>query len=201
MSDTNQGTTGRALLGVAVAIFLSLAVSGEVRAANKPDVISAAVDFTVGYGEITIVGESFPSTPHVRLDGTLLDVISASPTQIVASLQAVAGIESLPGDYQLNICDGDDHGPCALFVVTIGAARHAAPPCFDDANRYVDCGNGTVTDTVTGLIWLKNANCFSFQNYNENAPNSAFYVSLQDGLVSSTLKFNTLFVWPVRGGQ
>ena len=40
-----------------------------------------------------------------------------------------------------------------------GTVAHADPPCFDNANRYVDCGNGTVTDTVTGLIWLQNANC------------------------------------------
>ncbi len=33
------------------------------------------------------------------------------------------------------------------------------PPCFDGSNRFVDCGNGTVTDTVTGLIWLKDATC------------------------------------------
>ncbi len=26
--------------------------------------------------------------------------------------------------------------------------------------RYVDCGNGTVTDNLTGLVWLKNASCF-----------------------------------------
>jgi hypothetical protein len=32
-------------------------------------------------------------------------------------------------------------------------------PCFDNANRYVDCGNGTVTDTVTRLIWLKDSAC------------------------------------------
>jgi hypothetical protein len=38
-------------------------------------------------------------------------------------------------------------------------ATRAAAPCFDNTNRYVDCGNGTVTDTVTGLIWLKQANC------------------------------------------
>ena len=38
-------------------------------------------------------------------------------------------------------------------------APRAAGPCFDNANRYVDCGNGTVTDTVTGLIWLKQWNC------------------------------------------
>ncbi len=41
----------------------------------------------------------------------------------------------------------------------------ADPPCFDDANRYVDCGNGTVTDTVTGLIWLKNANAYGLLNW------------------------------------
>jgi len=42
---------------------------------------------------------------------------------------------------------------------TGGAATRAAGPCFDSTNRYVDCGNGTVTDTVTGLIWLKQADC------------------------------------------
>jgi uncharacterized protein DUF1566 len=43
--------------------------------------------------------------------------------------------------------------------------RRAAGPCFDNANRYVDCGNGTVTDTVTGLIWLKQADCFGVAAY------------------------------------
>lgn len=29
-------------------------------------------------------------------------------------------------------------------------------PCDDDsADRFVDCGNGTITDTATGLIWLR----------------------------------------------
>ena len=44
-------------------------------------------------------------------------------------------------------------------------ATRADPPCFDNANRYVDCGNGTVTDTVTGLIWLKNVTCLGSQNW------------------------------------
>jgi len=39
-------------------------------------------------------------------------------------------------------------------------------PCYlDDTNRYQDCGNGTVTDTATGLIWLKNADCFGEQTW------------------------------------
>jgi hypothetical protein len=37
-------------------------------------------------------------------------------------------------------------------------ASRADGPCFD-YNRYVDCGNGTVTDTVTGLISLKQWDC------------------------------------------
>jgi hypothetical protein len=35
------------------------------------------------------------------------------------------------------------------------------PPCFDNANRYVNCGNGTVTDTHTGLVWLQDAACLA----------------------------------------
>ncbi len=42
-----------------------------------------------------------------------------------------------------------------------GDAVKADPPCFDNNNRYVDCGNGTVTDTVTGLVWLKNVLWYS----------------------------------------
>jgi hypothetical protein len=40
--------------------------------------------------------------------------------------------------------------------------RREAPGCFNNdpaGLRFVDCGNGTVQDTQTGLIWLKNANC------------------------------------------
>ena len=33
------------------------------------------------------------------------------------------------------------------------------------APRFMDNGDGTVTDTVTGLIWLKNANCFGYTNW------------------------------------
>jgi hypothetical protein len=31
--------------------------------------------------------------------------------------------------------------------------------------RFTDNGNGTVTDNLTGLIWLKNANCFGARNW------------------------------------
>ena len=33
--------------------------------------------------------------------------------------------------------------------------------------RFTDNGDGTVTDNLTGLIWLKNANCFSERMWSE----------------------------------
>jgi hypothetical protein len=34
-------------------------------------------------------------------------------------------------------------------------------------NRYTDNRNGTITDNKTGLIWLKNANCFGRQTWHK----------------------------------
>lgn len=42
------------------------------------------------------------------------------------------------------------------------ALQSADPSCRTTTTPppiYVDCGNGTVTDNRTGLVWLKNANC------------------------------------------
>ncbi len=36
-----------------------------------------------------------------------------------------------------------------------------APGCPDSSgNIYVDCGNGTVTDNRSGLVWLRDTTCF-----------------------------------------
>jgi hypothetical protein len=45
------------------------------------------------------------------------------------------------------------------------AAARADGPCFESAIRYVDCGNGTVTDIVTRLIWLRDAACLGGANW------------------------------------
>jgi hypothetical protein len=140
MSWRNVRAPKRRLLAGAGALLVSVAAVSGVRAADKPQVISASVDFTIGFGQITIVGQNLPSTPNVKLDGTFLDVISNNPTQIVASLQAVAGIQNLPGDYQLQITNGsepgDDREPghqdgpagaSTTFVVTIGGSGPAGP--------------------------------------------------------------------------
>jgi hypothetical protein len=109
-----------------VAALGALLASAAVAHAAGPVVISATVDSGAGeHGQLTIVGQNLPPTPVVALGGTVLDVVSASPGQIVASLQNVAGIQDAPGDYLLAISKGNS--AYAAFTVTIGAVGQTGP--------------------------------------------------------------------------
>ena len=59
-----------------------------------------------------------------------------------------------------------------------GDAVVADPPCFDNNDRFVDCGNGSVTDQNTGLVWLKNADCLRGLNWEQS---NGLAVALEDG--------------------
>jgi len=50
-------------------------------------------------------------------------------------------------------------------VVALQTAEAACPN--GTAARYVNCNNGTVTDNLTGLVWLANANCFGDLEWRE----------------------------------
>lgn len=60
-----------------------------------------------------------------------------------------------------------------------GEVTSPASRCADNYNRYVNCGNGTITDTVTGLVWLQNAACFDGPHTYELA--IRLVAALQDG--------------------
>jgi hypothetical protein len=88
---------------------------------------------------------------------------------------------------------GAPHGICWLsgseaHAATIQLPRTGQTTCYDAAGgvvacagtgqdgdklkgaawpnpRFTDNANGTVTDNLTGLAWLKNANCFGTQNW------------------------------------
>jgi hypothetical protein len=74
------------------------------------------------------------------------------------------------------------------FAATVTLPRSGQSSCYDAAGsviacsgtgqdgdklkgaawpnpRFIDNANGTVTDYLTGLIWLKNANCFNTQTW------------------------------------
>jgi hypothetical protein len=75
----------------------------------------------------------------------------------------------------------------------------AAPRCYDNENRFVDCGNGTVTDSQTGLIWLKDPSCFSAMDYaaanNEAAKLHSGQCGLTDGSVTGNWRLPTKTEW------
>ena len=76
------------------------------------------------------------------------------------------------------------------------------PPCYDTENRFVDCGNGTVTDTVSGLIWLKDADCFGIMDWREANDAAAALADGQCGLTdnSSPGDWRLATLWCPTGG-
>jgi hypothetical protein len=73
------------------------------------------------------------------------------------------------------------------------------PPCFDESSRFVNCANGTVTDTVTGLVWLFDADCFGNVDYaSANAAASSLsegQCGLTDGSRPGDWRLATLSEW------
>ena len=53
--------------------------------------------------------------------------------------------------------------------------------------RFTDNGDGTVTDNLTGLIWLKNANCFGTQNWQTSLNSANTLASGSCGLFDGSL--------------
>ena len=78
-------------------------------------------------------------------------------------------------------------------------------PCFDLSNRFVDCGNGTVTDTSTGLVWLNTADCLPASDYPEAnlaaGQLSAGQCGLTDRSVPGDWRLPTRTEWDTVVGQ
>ncbi len=94
---------------------------------------------------------------------TLASITSTSPTpsaQIPSTRNTLFGnggvrvTRNFQGTRGTNTTQGTKGGNAAG-----GARGRAAAPCVDKTKRYNDCGNGTVTDSLTGLVWLKKSNC------------------------------------------
>ena len=94
---------------------------------------------------------------------TLASITSTSPAPS-------ARIQGTPGASKKNGADAKKG--------VDGTGKRAAGPCIDKTKRYVDCGNGTVTDTLTGLIWLKQATCLSTADWEAAKKQAA---GLKDG--------------------
>jgi hypothetical protein len=89
------------------------------------------------------------------------EVIMKTPHGLIGWSLAVITVLSLPA-----LTPGESAAQTPRSSEAVGRLPpNPDPPCFDNANRYVDCGNGTVTDTATGMIWLKDAGCLGALNW------------------------------------
>jgi len=95
----------------------------------------------------------------------------------------------------------DPPGPPAPTMVTQQQLWDAvkSPGCVNNnptGLRFVDCGNGTVQDTQTGLIWLKNASCLTQSSWAAaNRRAAALADGTADGIACGLSDGSTAGMW------
>jgi hypothetical protein len=161
-------TVGLIALAVAAySVSLGAQNGGALKVTSFPSGAKVSID-GVDTGKVTPMSLSLAVGDHAVIvsipnsgwnpDSRIVTIVSGNNDLSVTLLPAVtAGPPGPPGPKG----DTGATGPTGAA----GTVTRAAGPCFDNSNRYVDCGNGTVTDTVTGLIWLKQADCLGANNW------------------------------------
>jgi len=100
-----------------------------------------------------------------------------SPTPVFKSDGDGDGVadnrDKCPDNTSVEIAQGVDKRGCPVPKTIV-----STPSSY----RYSDNGDGTVTDNRSGLIWLKNANCFGYRNWNTAKRSAANLADGQCGL-------------------
>jgi hypothetical protein len=119
--------------------------------------------------EIAQAQQKFSSSINSQRDKALAEIKSAKQQAISSVEERVNALLAL-AQHQV-----ESHGEKAV----------KAEQSDRSSLRFIDNGDGTVTDNRTGLIWLKNANCFCNQDWwtaMKSANNLAYgYCGLIDG--------------------
>ncbi len=106
--------------------------------------------------------QSMRADGNIESGGQLVSTAATgTPPLAVSSTTVVPNLNA----ERLNGFGSFDFALYTDLIAVFALLDNPDPPCFSNAQRFVDCGNGTVTDTATGVIWLKNANCFPGQDY------------------------------------
>lgn len=102
----------------------------------------------------------------IRTDGALpgrylVELADAHGNPLPADLAVIVaegGAEETP-EANDELVAATEAEPMASSVAVSLPENETDPACHDGVNRYVDCGDNTVRDSLTGLFWLRNANC------------------------------------------
>lgn len=137
----------RLLFSVAV-IFLLLGFSGHARAQNPCD--ARIVD-----GKLYIPCLFLPDGTRIEVNLTVNENLIAGASDVGPSTAPPAPV---PRTGQTDCWDVGASIDCAGTGQDGERQGGVAWP----NPRFTDNGDGTVTDNLTGLIWLRNANCFGY---------------------------------------
>jgi hypothetical protein len=149
------GNVSRKLWTVARALALASipAIASAHGGNNDPNIVHACVNNTTKV--VRVVG---------HLDLCISQPTSKAETPAHWDIQGPPGPPGTNGTNGANGIDGTNGVDGTNGLDGINATR-ADAPCFDITNRYSNCLNGTVTDTVTGLIWLQTTDCLSVDDW------------------------------------
>ncbi|GAK55386.1 hypothetical protein U27_02219 [Candidatus Vecturithrix granuli] len=128
---------------------------------------TTAQTIPVGYhnGSGTVAGDPNLVASNIRLGVTIFGIQGTLRQPPI--INKTGQTQCWDAERNLVSCDGTGQdgeyqmGIEPALMPTEGAYN---TPTWTGA-RFTDNGDGTVIDTVTGLIWLKNANCFSYQSW------------------------------------
>lgn len=160
------------ILGATVALaVLAIFISSAQAAINIHEA-------TIQKDQVFIAGDNAQSRQPIFWEGfkaglgissTSLGAFSFNTTNLPADCVGRLKIGTEERDVVIKNCT-----PAAITVIEAGVLKTGQTTSFatgDDGAlqkgaaspnpRFTDNGNGTITDNLTELIWLKNANCFS----------------------------------------
>jgi PKD repeat protein len=148
---------------------------------RSPEIIFPTGDITINAGEsISFSAASYPDAIHKwTFDGGAKDTFEQNPKVTF----------NRPGVYYVHlfVLYNDFESGFAFRKVTVDGTSRPAPvektgqttsyATGDDGDlekgvawpnpRFTDNSDGTVTDNLTGLIWLKSANCFGLRTWSQ----------------------------------
>jgi len=164
VDDTNGAVQGEVLTGKTY-WSLRTGLWGQLTG-TMPN--NGAVTYTPGTTDQTVAagyhngagkveGDSDLVAGNIKCGVTIFGITGTIPPDCVAQTGQTTSYAT--GD------DGEYQKGCPPVVApssgySFGGYNRTSFTCLDGATGFGDNGDGTVTDHLTGLIWLKNADCF-----------------------------------------
>src|SRR2546425_2970833 len=162
------------LLAVAVLLCPALAAAGTLKVTSFPSGAQVIVD-GVNTEKVTPMNIALPNGDHTvtvqipnsgwNHDTRVVTIVDGNNDLSVTLLPILMTGQQGPPGPKGDKGDPGDPGPPGRDGRDGQDATRAAGPCFDNTNRYVNCMNGTVTDTVFGLVWLRDSTCLGLADY------------------------------------